>query len=149
MLLPYSEVKDLVDLQLSQLGGVPQWERCPRVIADYSFYAMNADTLKLGPKVAMQFRKAIERLLDVAVRAHPTFGPVLHYKVDILDSFYRITLSTSGIKKLGILLPTFPGLPPLVAFPLVLPIGWTDPPPFFCIFTEMICNLMNRELKTI
>jgi hypothetical protein len=147
MLLPYDEVKDMVDLRLSPLGVVPQRERRPRVIADYSFYDVNADTLKLGPEAAMQFGKAIERLLNTAVRAHPRFGPILHYKVDISDGFYRITLSTSGVKKLGVLLPPFPGSPPLVAFPLVLPMGWTDSPPFFWVFTETICNLTNKELN--
>jgi hypothetical protein len=41
------------------------------------------------------------------------------------------------------LLPTFPGLPPLVA---VLLMGLTDSPPFFCVFTETICGLTNQEL---
>jgi hypothetical protein len=147
MLLPYSEVKDFIDLRLSPLGVVPQRERCPRVIVDYSFFGVNADTPKLGPETAMQFGKAIERLLITAGRSHPKFGPLLHYKVDISDGFYRITLSTSGVKKLGVLLPTFPGMPPLVAFPLVLPMGWTNSPPFFCVFTETICDLTNEGLQ--
>jgi hypothetical protein len=24
--------------------------------------------------------------------------------------------------------------------------GWTDSPPFFCVFTETICDLTNEEL---
>jgi hypothetical protein len=146
MLLPYSEVKDLLDLRLSPLGVIPQWERRPRVIINNSFYNVNADTLKLGPEAAMQFGKAIERLLNASVQAHPKCGPPLHYQVDISDGFYRITLSTSGVKKLGVLLPAFPGSPSLVAFPLILPMGWTDSPLFFCVFTEMICDLANEEI---
>jgi hypothetical protein len=147
MLLPYEDVKDMVSVQYSPLGVVPQRERRPRVIVDYSFFGVNNDTLKLGPEDAMQFGKAVERLLQTAVRANPKFGPLLQYKLDISDGFYRISLSTSGIPKLGVLLPEFPGLPPLVAFPLVLPMGWTDSPPFFCLFTETICDLTNEELR--
>jgi hypothetical protein len=147
MLLPYDEVEFMIDVRYSPLGVVPQRERRPRVIVDYSFYFVNADTLKLAPEEAMQFGKALERLLQEAVRANPKFGHTRHYKVDISDGFYRIPLSTSGVKKLGVLLPNFPGLPPLVAFPLVLPMGWTDSPPFFCAFTETICDLANEEIR--
>jgi hypothetical protein len=147
MLLPYKDVQDMVYVRYSPLGVVPQRERRPRVIVDYSFYFVNQDTLKLGPAEAMQFGKAVERLLQAAVRADPKFGPLLQYKLDILDGFYRIALSTSGVQRLGVMLPGFPGLPPLVAFPLVLPMGWTDSPPFFCLFTETICDLANEELR--
>jgi hypothetical protein len=147
MLLPQEDVKDMVSVRYSPLGVVPQRERRPRVIVDYSFYGVNQETLKLGPVETMQFQKAVERLLQASVQANPKFGPLLHYKLDISDGFYRIALSTSGVQKLGVMLPTFPGLPPLVAFPLVLPMGWTDSPPFFCVFTETICDLANAELR--
>ena len=49
--------------------------------------------------------------------------------------------------------PTFPcwgsrfpshlGSPPLVALPLVLPMGWTESPPYFCSATETIADLAN------
>jgi hypothetical protein len=65
----------------------------------------------------MQFCKAIEQLLWVAVRGDPKFGLLLQYRLDIFDGFYWIALSMSGVQKLGVLLPNFPGLPPLVAFP--------------------------------
>jgi hypothetical protein len=69
------------------------------------------------------------------------------YKVDISNGFYRVPLSTSGVLKLGVCLPEFPGLPKLVAFPLVLPMGWTESPPFFCCFTKTACDLANIELQ--
>jgi hypothetical protein len=95
MLLTYEGVKDMVDLCLSPLGVVPQRDRHPRVIVDYSFYDVNADTLKLSPVEVMQFGKAIECLLNQAVRVHPKFGPLLHYKVDISDGFYRVTFKVT------------------------------------------------------
>jgi hypothetical protein len=68
----------------------------------------------------MQFGKANERLQSHLVKANPK------YKVDISDGFYRVPLNTLGVPKLGVCLPKFPGLPELVAFPLVLPMGWTN-----------------------
>jgi hypothetical protein len=147
MLLPHEAVKDMVNVRWSPLGVVPQRERRPRVIVDYSFYGVNKDTLKLGPEEAIQFGKAVERLLKAGVRANPKFEPLLQYKLDISDGFYRIALSTSGSQRLGVLLLNFPGLPSLVAFPLALPIGWTDSPQFFCVFTESICDLANQEIR--
>jgi hypothetical protein len=148
MLLPYELVKELIGVGLSPIGVVPQRDWCPRVIVDYSFHAVNGDTIKLSPEESMQFGKAMERLLQANVAADPAHGPNVMYKVDISDGFYRIPLSTPGILKLGVLLLYFPGLPALVAFPLVvLPMGWTESPPFFCCFTETICDLVNEGLR--
>ena len=63
------------------------------------------------------------------------------------DGFYREPLTPSGSLKLGVCLPPFPGLPPLVAFPLELPMGWTESPPWFCAFTETIADLTNHDLR--
>jgi hypothetical protein len=147
MLLPYDSVKNFESLRLSPLGVVPQRERRPRVIVDYSFHDVNIDTVKLSPAEAMQFGKANERLQSHLVKSNPKYGDCHMYKVDISDGFYRVPLSTSGVPKLGVCLPKFPGLPELVAFPLVLPMGWTESPPFFCCFTETACDLANEELR--
>jgi hypothetical protein len=83
----------------------------------------------------MQLGKANERLIAVLTGADPRFGNCYMYKVDISDRFYRVPLSTSGVPKLGVCLPTFPGLPPLVAFPLVLPTyGMDQIPPVLLLF---------------
>jgi hypothetical protein len=97
----------------------------------------------------MQFGKANERLMDVLARANPKFGPCYMYKVDISDGFYRVPLSTTGSLKLGVCLPALPDVPgeALVAFPLDLPMGWTESPPFFCAFTETACDLANQDLR--
>ena len=52
-------------------------------------------------------------------------------KVDISDGFYRINLRPADVPKLGVVFPTKPSAEPLVAFPLVLPMGWTHTPPYF------------------
>ena len=44
---------------------------------------------------------------------------------------------------LGVAFPVAPGEPPLVALPLVLPMGWTESPPYFCSATEKIVDLAN------
>jgi hypothetical protein len=61
--LPYHLVKRLQGLRLSPLGSVPQRGRRPRLIVDLSFYGVNVDTVKLAPHEAMQFGRALERLL--------------------------------------------------------------------------------------
>ena len=103
MLLPYEEVKDLPGLRLSPLGVVPRRERRPRIFVDYSFYGINGDTVPLAPIEAMQFGKANERRWSKILHAHPRFGPVHMYKLDISGGFYRVHLTTSGVlKKLGV-----------------------------------------------
>jgi hypothetical protein len=95
---------------------------------DYSFYGVNRETVKMAPQESMQFGEANEQLIAVLTWPDPQFGNCYMYKVDISDGFYCIPLSTSGVPKLGMCLPTFPGLPPLVAFLLVLPMDRPNPP---------------------
>jgi hypothetical protein len=61
--LPYGLVKRLRGLRISPLGCVPQCGRRPWLIVDLSFYGVNVDTLKLAPHKAMQFGRALDRLL--------------------------------------------------------------------------------------
>jgi hypothetical protein len=77
----------------------------------------------------MQFGKALERILQTILNVNPRFGPMQLIKVDITDGFYRIWLNAHGIPKLTVALPAFPGKEPLLALPLVLPMGWTESPP--------------------
>jgi hypothetical protein len=124
---------------------VPQREGRPRIIVDYSFYGINQDTVKLAPIEAMPLGKANERLWQTIMSANPKFGPLHMYKIDISDGFYRVPLSTSGIPKLRVCPPPIDGLPPLVVSPLVLPMGWTESPPYFCAFTETGCDIANQR----
>ena len=125
MLLPFHEVKSLPGLRLSPLGVVPQRERRPRIIVDYSYWGINADTLRLSNPHSMQFGHAQRRIHQRLMWANPRYGAIHAYKLDIADGFYRIPLRTSGIPKLGVLLPPILNGVSLVAFPLVLPMGWT------------------------
>jgi hypothetical protein len=47
------KVWHLRDLCLLPMGVVPQRERRPQLIVDYSFYEVNQEALRLGPKEAM------------------------------------------------------------------------------------------------
>ena len=80
----------------------------------------------LGPPEAMQFGRALQRVMTNIVRVDPQYGPCKLAKIGIADGFYRMWVRIADIIKLGVILPCSHGDPPLVAFPLVLPIppGW-------------------------
>jgi hypothetical protein len=63
ILLPYDLIKDLPNLRLSPLGVVPQRDCRPRVIIDYTLHGVNKDTIRLAPREAMQFGRALQRIL--------------------------------------------------------------------------------------
>jgi hypothetical protein len=127
--LPYHKVKNLPNLRVSPIGVVPQHERRPQPIVDYTFSNVNTDTLKFPPKEAMQFGRALERIITQAVRADPRFGPVKFIKIDLTDGFYRVFIRAEDIPKLGVAFPCLDAKEPLiVAFPLALPMGWTESP---------------------
>jgi hypothetical protein len=75
------------------------------------------------------------------------YGPVYLLKIDISDGFYRIDLNPDNIPHLGMAFPTCDGTEPLVAFPLVLPMGWKNSPPAFTTTTETIADLANEALQ--
>ena len=63
VILPASTVESLPGLQVSPPGVVPQRERRPRWICDYTFSGVNGDTLPLAALDAMQFGHALDRIL--------------------------------------------------------------------------------------
>ena len=149
--LPFSELSKkfkegtryLRDLRLSPMGVIPQRERRPRLIVDYSFYDVNQETLQLGPRDAMQFGRALERVLYQVRHANPRFGPVYLGKVDLADGFCRVWVSPGAIPKLAVALPVYQGEEPMVALPFSLPMGWMDSVPWFCTPTETVADIAN------
>jgi len=146
LVLPYDAIKHLPNLRISPMGCVPQHDRRPRTIVDYTFFGLNDDTVPIAPRDAMQFGNALPRLLRHVVLADPAHGPVQLIKVDIADGFYRIGVRPPDVLKLGVAFPTEPGQPQLVAFPITLPMGWTNSPPIFCAATETIADLANEGI---
>jgi hypothetical protein len=65
------------------------------------------------------------------VNADPRHGPVYLCKVDISDGFYRVELRPADIPKMCVIIPSTIDGEPLIAFPLVLPMGWKNSPPYF------------------
>ena len=112
---------------------------------DHSFCGIDAETVQLAPSEAMQFGRTLERTLQKIRHADPHHGPVCLSKVDLADGFYRFGLALSGISKLGIVFPTCGDEEQLVAFPLVLPMGWVESPPAFCAGTETVADLANAR----
>jgi hypothetical protein len=146
IVLPYSQVRSLPGLRISPLGVVPQRDRRPRTIVDYTFSFVNADTASLAPRESMQFGHALHRMLRKIRFADPAHGPVYMLKVDIADGFYRVYVAPRDVPKLGVAFPHQAGEEPLVAFPLALPMGWTSSPPYFSAFTETIVDVANDRL---
>lgn len=146
LVLPYNFVRHFPNLRVSPMGVVPQHERRPRPIVDYTFSGVNQDTVCLAPAEAMQFGRTLERLIHQIVRADPRYGPVQFFKIDIADGFYRVPLKIHDIPTLAVSIPSVPGEPDLIALPLALPMGWTQSPPAFCAVTETIADIANQRL---
>jgi hypothetical protein len=130
-MLPYDAVRHWPSLRLSPIGAVPQRNQRPRLIVDYSFSYIHKETVQLAPPEAMQFGRTLQRVLKRVVQAGQRYGPVYLAKIDIADGLYRVWLRLSDISKLGVVLPTSPGQPGLIAFPLTLPMR-VESPLFYC-----------------
>ena len=55
-------------------------------------------------------------------------------------------MNTDDIPKLGVVFPAMADSDQLIAFPLVLPMGWKESPPYFCATTETAVNLANQAI---
>ena len=148
VVLPASAVKHLPGLRVSPMGMKEERDRRDRVIIDYSFSNVNQETLLLVATDAMQFGHALDRILRQILLANPAYGPVQLMKIDISDGFYRVNLNIDDIPKLGVAYPTAPGEEQLIAFPLVLPMGWKNSPPAFCTVTETIADAANQAIRS-
>jgi hypothetical protein len=143
--LPYSSVRHLAQLRLAPVGVVPQRERRPRPIMDYSYYDTNKGFLPIAPNHAMQFGTALPRLLQRLAYCNPSLGPPLLAKLDLVDGYYRVPLSSTAALQLAVVLPTDVGSENLIALPLSLPMGWNQSPPFFCAYTETVADMANSH----
>ena len=103
--------------------------------------------MQLAPPEAMQFGRALKRVLQRIYKANPKFGPVYLSEIDISDGFYRIAVHTEDAPKLAVLFPTRDGESPLVSIPLVLPMGWCEYPPSFCVATETMCDEVKDNIE--
>ena len=146
-ILPESVALQLEGLRVSPPGVVPQRDRRPRWICDYTFSDVNPETVNIVPREAMQFGHALDRILREILLANPSHGPVHQLKVDLSDGFYRGNLAPSDCPKLGVAFPRrSPNKEPMVAIPLVLPMGWCESPPAFSAITETIADVTNDRL---
>ena len=148
VILPASIACKLRNLRISPPGVVPQRDRRPRWICDYTWSGVNPETISLVPREAMQFGRALERILREILLANPEFGPVYQNKTDLSDGFYRDDLAPDDCPKLGVVFPSrSKEEEPLVAIPLVLPMGWSESPPAFSAITETIADVANVRLQ--
>jgi hypothetical protein len=148
MVLPYSDIRHFAALRLSPIGVVPQNERRPRTIVDYSHSHVNQETVRLAPSESMQFGRCLPRLLQKIVHSDPRHGPVRMTKEDVADGFYRLHTRPSDILALGVVFVSAADSTPLVAFPLTCPMGWVESPPWFTTATETGADLANAVLAT-
>jgi hypothetical protein len=147
IVLPYSVVRLLPNLRLSPTGVVPQRDRRPRPIVDYTYSDVNDGTLSVAPD-SIQFGTALTRFLQHLERAETRRGPIYLSKTDVADAFMRVWIALGSIPILGAILPTYPGEEAIVAFPMILPMGWVDSPSFLCAVTETIADLTNQRTST-
>jgi hypothetical protein len=134
-LLPARLVLNELQLRLSPLGAVPQRDRRPRTICDFTFFGLNHETVALSPAECMHFGKALWRILRHVKSANLNHGPIHMSKIDIADGFYRVWVRARDVPKLGILFPSQDGEDYLIGFPLALPMGWTESPKIFTAAT--------------
>ena len=73
--------------------------------------------------------------------------PIYMMKCDLADGYYRLGLVVGDIPKLAVCFPSNQHDDPLIALPLVLPMGWRNSGPAFCAATETVADITNRDIQ--
>ena len=136
-------------MRLSPIGLVPQTNRRDRMIPDYSYFDVNADTFNIAPEEAMQFGRTLSRLLYLIHHAISHFGPVYMSKVYLSDGFYRLWLRSEDIHRLAVFFSFTKNKPALVGIPVTNPMRWVTSFPNFSACTETVCDMANVNLKNV
>ena len=145
VVLPYSQVRHLPNLQLSPAAVKEERDRKPRLLCDHSWYPVNDTTLPHCPPEAMQFGGALGRIMHRIRHAHPRYGPVHLSKHDIKDGFYRMFLRPSDCPRLAVVLPKYDGEEQMVGIPMACTMGWTQSPPTFSAMSETVADVAYAE----
>jgi hypothetical protein len=66
-----------------------------------------------------------------------------------MDGFNRILVNDNDVPTLGVVVPTEAGDAQVIAFPLVLPMGWMQPPQLFTAATGTMADLANQDLQAL
>ena len=143
VVLPYLVAKGMPGLRLSPPGMKVERDRIPRWLGAYSYFKTNAKTFPVACFSAMQYGRALDRLIHKIVYADPALGYVYLLKADVSNGFYHIGLRPEDAPKLGLIFPSGEEEEPMVAIPLTLPMGWKNSPPLFCTATETVADLAN------
>ena len=137
-------------LKLSRRAAVPQAQRQPRLILNWSAPpeketpSVNDTTDREIAPESMQFRRALPRILQVIWEADPAEGPVRVSKLDVTDAYHRGTLKPSQVGAFAYIVPSLPDDDAiLICINLLLPMGWVDSPKFFCAFSETLTDVAN------
>jgi hypothetical protein len=147
VVLPYTQVRHLQQLMLTPAAVKEERARKPRLLCDHSWPwawgSVNETTIPHAPPEAMQFGRALPRILRLVRHANPKFGPPRLNKQDVKDGFYRMFLRAADCLRLALLLPTYEGEPLMVGVPLACTMGWVESPPTFCAMSETVCDRAN------
>ena len=126
VILPLHIARNLPGLRISPPGVVPQRNRRPRWIGDYTWSEVNQQTIPLVPQESLQYGRAFDRFIRHILLADKRYGPVYLLKCDLSDGYYRLGLCIQDCPKLALSFPAAATNDPLVAIPLVLPMGWKN-----------------------
>ena len=102
IVLLYGLVNDLPGLRLTPPGVVPQCDRQPRFVCDYTYLFINHDTGPITPIEVMQFGHALDMIIRNILLSDPKFGATYLHKINIADRLYQITLKIKYIPKLAV-----------------------------------------------
>ena len=144
---PFEVVNFLKKLWLLPVAVITQVGRRPQLIYDFTWRRLNKTSKFLSPMEVMRFRGALQRILKQVLAADPRLGPVYLSKVDLADAYMRFWVRMEDVQSVAFLiLKKNTSNIQLVVFHILLPIGYIDSAPYFCMATDTVTDLANKTI---
>ena len=102
------------------------------------------------PRVYAIWVRPPSRILQEIWEADPVHRPVWVSKLDVTDAYHRGTLHPDQVEAFAYVAPEISkGNCVITCINLVLPMGWVDPPKYFCAFSETLTDKVNALMHTL
>jgi hypothetical protein len=140
LVLPYKAIRHLPGLRLSPTGFFPNANTDP--VSLWTILTLVSILVPIH-KRQIPFNLGLHSPASCTSYNVRKKGTIWLAKTDVTDAFMRVWISPPTLPTLGAVLPSYPNEEPIIAFPMILPMGWIDSPNYLCAFTDTIANLAN------
>ena len=145
---PLATVSNLNKVQLTSIILIPQSNRPPRIIYDFTWSSRNTATDMLAPQEVMRFRNSLNPTIGRVIEANTALCPFHLSKLDLASTYMRLWFLMKDAPSLALFIPKKHLADiQLIGFHLALPTGYIGSTDFSCTTTNTATYMANDTIS--